>query len=105
MTASSEAAQIVRKIVSSYKPLKVFLFGSVARGKQRPDSDIDLLIIKDTPLNKPHRIKEVFQAVRGIARTYPLDPIVYTPQEIQARIDLGDQFITSIFSEGKLMHG
>jgi hypothetical protein len=42
---------ILEKIVAGYAPRKVILFGSYAYGEPDEDSDIDLLIIKDT--NEP----------------------------------------------------
>jgi len=38
--------QIVNTIVSAVAPDKVILFGSHARGEQRKNSDVDLLILK-----------------------------------------------------------
>jgi predicted nucleotidyltransferase len=39
---------IVEKLRVGYAPQKVILFGSYASGTSHPDSDLDLLIIKDT---------------------------------------------------------
>ena len=39
---------IVKKIVFGYSPQKIILFGSLAHGTPTKDSDVDLLIIKDT---------------------------------------------------------
>jgi uncharacterized protein len=33
--------EMVRRIVSEFHPEKVYLFGSRARGDERPDSDVD----------------------------------------------------------------
>jgi predicted nucleotidyltransferase len=41
-------AEIVEKLKSEYKPLKIILFGSYAYGNPTEDSDIDLLILKNT---------------------------------------------------------
>ncbi|MFQ5628797.1 MAG: nucleotidyltransferase domain-containing protein [bacterium] len=41
--------RLVDKIVSELSPEKVILFGSYAYGKASEDSDIDLLVIYDTP--------------------------------------------------------
>jgi hypothetical protein len=37
--------EIVRRLVASYQPLEVYLFGSKARGDSGPDSDYDLLVV------------------------------------------------------------
>ncbi len=40
--------EIVRRLVAAIDPDRIILFGSRARGDSGPDSDLDLLIIKDT---------------------------------------------------------
>ena len=67
-------------------------------------SDIDLLIIKNSNKKRPFRIKEVFEALRGMDRSLPVDPIVYTPDEINKRLALGDYFIREVLEQGKLMY-
>lgn len=100
-----ETKLLVTKIVDGYKPEKVILFGSVARGETRRDADIDLLIVKKTDKKRPFRVKDVFTAIRGIDRRYALDPIVYTPEELERRASLGDYFIRRVLSEGKVLYG
>jgi predicted nucleotidyltransferase len=36
---------ITAQLIEKYKPEKIILFGSAARGDAAPDSDVDLLII------------------------------------------------------------
>lgn len=100
-----EKQTIINKIAKYCKPEKIILFGSFARGKEGVNSDIDLLIIKDSDKKRPFRVKEVFEALRGMSRNYSLDPIVYTPQEIDERLALGDYFIKEVFKEGKVVYG
>jgi predicted nucleotidyltransferase len=40
--------EITDKIVGKYQPRMIVLFGSYAWGEPGPDSDVDLLIVKDT---------------------------------------------------------
>lgn len=102
----SQETKIVTKRIADYcKPDKIILFGSIVRGEAREDADIDLLIIKESDKKRPFRIKEVFEAVRGLKRDFPLDPIVYTPQELRKRVSLGDFFIKKILEEGKVLYG
>lgn len=91
----------VKAIVKKYQPEKILLFGSVAKGTMREGSDIDLLIIKETEKRKIDRFDDVVLAVdRGI----PVEPHIYTPTEIQKRLDLGDGFIKQILKEGKVLY-
>ncbi len=48
MTRGQEIERIVKRITEGYKPLKVILYGSDAWGQPTDDSDIDLLIVKET---------------------------------------------------------
>ncbi len=38
---------LLKTIVEVYRPRRVVLFGSHARGEARPDSDLDLLVVLD----------------------------------------------------------
>lgn len=101
----AEAKQLAKTIAKHYKPEKIILFGSGARGDYHADSDIDLLIIKQSDKKKVYRIKEIFESLRRVPRLYPLDPIVYTPDEIKERLSLGDYFIKRIMKEGEILYG
>ena len=45
---NSTIDKILQRLVEQYHPIKVILFGSCATGNITDDSDIDLLIIKET---------------------------------------------------------
>lgn len=51
--------RIMHTLITQYQPEKVILFGSMADGTVGEWSDIDLVIIKDTPLPFLQRLKEV----------------------------------------------
>ncbi len=97
--------EIIDKIVVEYHPEKIILFGSYAYGSPDDDSDIDLLIIKDTderPIDRRVRIRRI---VSDSTRRIPFEPIVLTSLELQKRIDIGDQFIDEILTKGEVLHG
>jgi uncharacterized protein len=94
---------ITAQLIEKYKPEKIILFGSAARGDAAPDSDVDLLIIKrDTPPFSADRIMEVSSLIE---RDVPVDFLVYRPEEFEKRISLGDPFIGLILKEGKVLYG
>lgn len=37
--------EIVQRLVDAYRPERVYLFGSMARGEAGPDSDYDILLV------------------------------------------------------------
>jgi hypothetical protein len=46
-TRAAVPAELLDAVVAYFRPLRVILFGSAARGDAGPDSDIDLLVILD----------------------------------------------------------
>jgi predicted nucleotidyltransferase len=43
--------EMTRRLVEFYRPVRIYLFGSEARGEAGPDSDLDFLVVvpDDTP--------------------------------------------------------
>lgn len=101
MNSKQEIKNITDQIVKKYKPEKIILYGSFAYGKPTKNSDLDLLIIKNTKKSRVERIKEVLMKVQC---DIPLEPLVYTPRELNERINLGDSFIKEAMNRGKLIY-
>lgn len=97
-----EIRSILEQLIRVYKPEKVILFGSLARGERREGTDIDLFIIKrDIPDLGVDRIRQLDTLIKYKLAT---DFIVYKPQEMNQRVKLGDPFIKSILKEGKVLY-
>lgn len=97
-------ARLVETIGREYKPQKVILFGSYAHGRPTEDSDIDLFIVKDTDARMVDRFVEVKRLIYDPQLRIPVSPLVYTPQELEERLDMGDDFVEEIMSEGKVLY-
>ena len=96
---------IVQKIVAGYAPQQVILFGSYAYGTPDEDSDIDLLIIKDTDKRPIERWMEVKRLLRDRNRRISVSPLVYTRQEIEQRLAIKDFFIQEVLEKGQVLYG
>lgn len=72
---------LIDKIATTYQPDKIMLFGSYATGQATDDSDVDLLIVKDTGVPRHKRGREVRRFLYGLK--IPMDIIVATPQELE----------------------
>lgn len=95
---------MVQKLVADYTPEKIILFGSYAYGSPHSDSDIDLLIIKNTDARFIDRWTEVRRILSDPHRTIPLETLVFTPQELSRRLQMGDQFVAEIIEKGMVLY-
>jgi predicted nucleotidyltransferase len=96
--------QIVARLVREYAPEKIILFGSYAYGQPDEDSDVDLLIIKETAERFLDRMDTVRRMATGLHPRIPFEPIVLTPGEVETRLKAGDQFIAEIIEKGEVLH-
>ncbi len=97
-----EIERITEKIVREYKPEKIILYGSCARGKITKNSDIDMFLIKKTKKSFGERLREISGLVGD--RSVPFEAIVYTPQELERELRLGDFFVEEVLEEGKVLY-
>lgn len=97
-------SEITEKLKRQYKPLKIILFGSYAYGKSSKDSDIDLLILKNTTKRRVDRFVEVKKIIYNPELKVPVLPLIYTPEELEERLKLGDDFIKEILSKGIVIY-
>jgi predicted nucleotidyltransferase len=95
---------ILEKLIAEYAPQKIILFGSHVYGSPGPDSDIDLLIIKETTERFIDRWATVQGILTGAHRSLPVETIVLTPGEIETRLAVGDQFIAEILEKGQTLY-
>lgn len=102
MIETDKISEIVNKIVSGYNPEKIILFGSYATGNPNEDSDLDLLVIKDTDLPRPQRTVQVRKMIYG--SMIPIDLIVYTPKEIDESKDNKFGFVYEVLNTGKILY-
>lgn len=102
--AKEKISKIARKIQNEYKPEKIILFGSYAYGVPTKDSDIDLLIIKESNKKRVDRFCEVRKIIRDV-KGVSVQPIIFTRSEINKRLKMGDDFIKKILNEGKVLYG
>ncbi len=94
---------VVADLLGECDPLQVILFGSVARGDDGPDSDLDLLVVlPKVEQSEPHelmgRLRRVIKAV------IPIDVIVTDSAEIERRRDVIWSTLYWPMRAGRLMH-
>lgn len=98
--------RIVTRLREEYDPERIILFGSCARGSFDENSDIDLLIIKETTRRPLDRMREVYRVVYSPDpdRYLALDPLVFTSNEWAQRLERPDYLTQEIVQEGKVLY-
>ncbi len=96
--------EITRRIVEEFQPERIILFGSYAYGEPTIHSDVDLLIV-----TKKMADQSVFARSRAVSQLFPsrkfgMDILVRTPQEVKARLTIGDDFIGNILRQGRILY-
>jgi len=94
--------QIVERLTVALEPDKIILFGSRARGDAQPDSDFDLLIVKDSTDAPSRRMVRAHAALRGLG--VPLDILWSTPEEIEEWSGAQNYVTTRAMREGRVLY-
>lgn len=95
---------IINKLKKDYDPEQIILFGSYAYGNPTDESDIDLLIIKDTQEPILARWMIVRKLVSELRKGIAFSPIIVTPLELKIRLGKGDPFFEEILQKGKKLY-
>ena len=94
-------SEMTSRLVQTFHPDQVILFGSHAYGQPTPESDLDLLVVMPFSGGYFHQAAKIR---RHLALPIPLDLLVRTPEQLQHRMDIGDRFIREVLERGKVMY-
>ena len=95
-----ELRRIKKELIKKFQPVKIILFGSLANGKVRSNSDIDLVIVKDT--KKPF-IDRAIDAALSTQPNFAIDFLVYTPDEFK-KMSLKNNYFFKEISKGEVLY-
>ena len=96
--------EVVRRLVKAYRPERVYLFGSVARGDAGPDSDYDLLVVvPDDAPSEQRRSRLAYEVLRGTG--IAADVLVCTSSYFEQRRFLKASLPGTVLREGRALYG
>lgn len=101
-TVAGLVDKMVRRIVERFRPERVILFGSHARGTAGPDSDVDLLVVMRFQGSRHKKQVEIRMALRDIG--VPEDVIVTTPEDFAWRKEIVGTIEYPAAKEGKVLY-
>jgi predicted nucleotidyltransferase len=102
MVSDEQLASLVRDLRERYKPQRVILFGSYARGEAQAESDLNLCLVVKEAGDWLERHAEFLQ--RFDLPAVRLQPVIYTAQELERLRAEGHPFVREILEEGRVLH-
>ncbi len=93
---------IAKHIAEKFDPEQIILFGSHAYGKPTAWSDVDLLVVMETPKGELETSLEIGRTLPDI--TFGVDIVVRSRKVIEKRKKLGDWFLIDITKKGKILY-
>jgi predicted nucleotidyltransferase len=106
-------ADLSREIASSVRNMKnvdlssVIIFGSTARGQDKPGSDVDVAVIVNSQKDKKEagRQLEDKQGILYERFGAEISPYILTEEELREKYGKNDGLIRNIVSEGTVIYG
>lgn len=95
---TSGLVDVLRGALTSKKISIAFVFGSIARGAEKAESDVDLMILGALSL------RDVTRLLSGVSERIgrEINPHVLTREEFRRRVTGKDHFLTSVLKEPRL---
>jgi len=93
---------IAKHIADEFNPEQIILFGSHAYGNPTAWSDVDLLVIMDTPDGELAAILEIAESLPDLS--FRVDIVVRSRDVLEKRLKLGDWFLRRITQKGKVLY-
>jgi predicted nucleotidyltransferase len=104
LTKEEAIEEMTRRLVEFYRPVRIYLFGSEARGEAGPDSDLDFLVV--VPDDAPEalvRSSEGYPRLSGLG--IPKDVIPWRQSDFEARAAYVVASLPAmVVREGKLLY-
>ncbi len=102
MVGEQVLREATRRLVEQFKPLRIILFGSQARGTADDRSDVDLLVVCSVDGKKRDLMVAMDRALNGLSLAR--DIIVLTPEEFERDRHIPGTVARPAWREGKVLY-
>jgi len=93
----------VQKLIDVYRPLKIYLFGSRAKGEAEFDSDYDIMLV--VPDDSPSCLKSATKAYEIMwGASVPVDILIRTESNFNIRLDIENSLPSTVEREGRILY-
>jgi predicted nucleotidyltransferase len=100
MVAARDIKAFCRRLAVEYRPSRIVLFGSYARGEPRPDSDVDLLVVMPF---KGSGVSKAAEMIRKLSPSFAVDLVIRRPADVERRVAMNDFFLKEA-TNGRLLY-
>jgi len=94
--------EIVKRILRTAKPRKIYLFGSAARKESHPNSDVDLLIVIRSGRHRRKTAQSIYKSLIGVG--YAADIVVVTEDDVERYKENDWMVIKQALEEGVVLY-
>jgi len=94
--------EVVKRIVEVAQPLRIILFGSAAKGRMGPDSDLDIIVVVRDGVHRRRTAQAIYRSLSGLG--VPKDIVVVTESDIEAHANNPSLVIYPALREGKELY-
>jgi uncharacterized protein len=98
-----DLAWAVQRLVEAFRPERIYVFGSQARGTAGPNSDIDILIVVAETNEPMYRLD---QQGYGVLQPYrlPIELVFITRSDFERRLPAVASLPATVVREGRLLY-
>jgi predicted nucleotidyltransferase len=104
MSRDETIQELVRRVAEFYRPERIYLFGSAARGEDGPDSDLDLcVVLPDDAPESLYRDRSIHGRFWGLGAA--VDVVRLASSDFDARgAHVAASLPATILREGRLLY-
>jgi predicted nucleotidyltransferase len=95
--------EIVKRLMQTFRPQRIYLFGSTARGDAGGDSDYDLMVVIPQTTEPGYRLAQKAHALLWDIGT-AADILVWSRGAFDGRLHLSASLPATVIREGKLLY-
>lgn len=103
MIDANKIEEVKKRLIQTYNPLEIYIFGSYAWGHPDEESDLDLLIVVNTLDEEEHvAVGRGYGALFGLGISK--DIIILTKDEFERRAQIITNLWSRVKREGRLIY-
>jgi len=93
----------LRRIAVELRPSRIYLYGSRARGDSTAESDYDLMVLVDYPVDRSYRLaQQAYRALRGLR--LPIDVVVMNRDRFEWLGTAAASLAATVMTEARLVY-